>query len=304
MRIVVSGGTGFIGRSLVARLLGRGDEVVVLTRSGKLPENLAGQARASALAWDPPAPGAWQKSIDGADAVVHLAGEQAVGQRYTETVKKRIFASRVTSAERLVEAVAKAEKKPRVFVSASGVGYYGGRLDDTPLDESAPAGSDFLADVCVHWEAAARAASEFGTRVAIARTGVVFGKHGGALETMSKPFKLFVGGPIASGRQYFSWIHLEDVVAVYLRLLDDDVSGPVNAVAPEAVPQGELARALGRALGRPALLPAPSFALRALFGEGATPLLTGQNAVPHALEKLGFTWKFPTLEGALRDCLA
>ncbi len=285
------------------RLAARGDDIVVLTRAGKLPKRLASTARVEAVAWDPPAPGPWQKSIDGADAILHLAGEQAVGQRYTDAVKQRIFASRVLSAERLVEAVGMADKKPRAFVSASGVGFYGGRLDDAPLDESAPPGDDFLANVCVRWEAAAQAASEYGARVAMVRTGVVFGKHGGALATMALPFKLFVGGRLASGRQYFSWIHLEDVLNVYLRLLDDDVRGPVNAVAPEVVPQAEVARTLGRILGRPALLPAPGFALKALFGEGATPLVTGQNAVPRALEKLGFEWRFPTLEAALRDCL-
>ncbi|HEV8247290.1 MAG TPA: TIGR01777 family oxidoreductase, partial [Polyangiaceae bacterium] len=222
MRIVVSGGTGFIASALVPRLAARGDEVLILSRSGKLPERFAQSPGLSALSWDPPAPGPWQKSIDGVDAVVHLAGEQAVGQRYSEAVKKRIVASRVGSAERLVEAIAMAERKPRAFISASGVGYYGGRLDDLPLDESAPAGSDFLADVCRQWEAAARTAEPHGVRVAIARTGVVFGRHGGALETMIKPFRLFVGGPIASGQQYFSWIHLQDMVRVYLRLLDDD----------------------------------------------------------------------------------
>jgi len=305
MRVVISGGTGFIGRHLATRLAARGDDLVILTRSGKLPAELSGSGRVTAAAWDPPAPGAWQQSIDGADAIVHLAGEQAVGQRYTAAVKARIHASRVHSAERLVEAIASAEKKPRVFVTASGVGYYGGHRDAEPLDESSPPGNDFLAEVCQQWEGAARTAERYGVRVAIARLGVVFGRGGGALETMVRPFKLFAGGPIGSGRQCFAWVHLEDAISALLLLLDDDsCRGPFNVVAPRTPSQAEVAHALGKVLGRPSIMPAPSFALKLLFGEGALPLITGQNAVPRALREHGFEWKFGDLSAALEDCLA
>jgi uncharacterized protein len=305
MRIVLTGGTGFIGQGLVPQLSARGDEVVALSRSGNLPAGLSGLKGVSAVAWDPPAPGAWQECADGADAIVHLAGEQAVGQRYTPAVKERIISSRVRTAERLVEAVAKAKVRPKVFVSASGVGYYGGHSDDTLFDESSPVGDDFLAKVCEQWEGAAHGAEKHGLRVAIARLGVVFGPGGGALETMARPFKLFVGGPIGNGRQSFTWVHRDDAVRALLLLIDDPTcSGPFNVVAPKSVPQGELARTLGKVLGRPAVLPAPSFALKVLFGEGAVPIVTGQNVAPRKLEQRGFEWRFGELEPALRQSLS
>ena len=305
MKVIISGGTGFIGRHLASRLAARADDVVVLTRSGRLPAELAGSERVTPVTWDPPSGGAWQKSIDGADAIVHLAGEQAVGQRYTDSVKARIFESRVKTAEALVQGIDMAEKKPRVFVSASGVGFYGGRSDAELLDESAPGGHDFLADICKQWEGAVRGAEQYGVRVAIARLGVVFAPDGGALETMVRPFKLFAGGPIGSGRQYFAWVHLEDALRALLLLLDDgSCRGPFNVVAPHALPQAELAHELGRVLGRPSIVPAPGFALKLLFGEGAVPLLTGQNTVPRALSEHGFEWKFGELGAALADCLA
>jgi len=304
MRVVLSGGTGFIGRHLAARLAARGDEISILTRSGKLPEELSGTAGVQAVAWDPPAPGAWQKSIDGADAIVHLAGEQAVGKRHTAAVRERILVSRVASAERLVEAIGAAAHKPRVFVSASGVDYYGGRSDGEPVDESSPAGSDPLSEVCVQWEAAARAAEPHGVRVAIARFGVVFSGDGGPLQTMALPFKLLVGGKLGNGRQYFCWIHLEDALRALLLLLDDDgCRGAFNVVAT-AVPQAELAHTLGKVLHRPSFIPAPGFALKLLFGEGARPLLTGRNAVPRALRERGFEWRFAEVLPALEECFA
>jgi uncharacterized protein (TIGR01777 family) len=256
-----------------------------------------------AVTWQP-APGAWQKCLEGADAVIHLAGEQAVGQRWNSEVKKRLVTSRVDGARALVDAFSKLERAPRVFVSASGVGFYGGRLDDAVVNESSPPGDDFLANLCVQWEAAVRAAEAHGARVAIVRLGVIFGREGGGLEEMVKPFKMFVGGPVGSGRQYFSWIHLDDAVEIFMRSLDDERwTGPVNAVAPHAVPQAEIAKAIGHVLHRPALLRAPTFALKTLFGEGAAPIVTGQNVEPKVLNERGFAWKFRDLEAALRDCL-
>jgi uncharacterized protein (TIGR01777 family) len=303
-RVVVSGGTGYVGRALVRRLVERGAEIVVLSRSGSVPSAFAELASVRVEAWDGLADGVWSQAVDGAAAVVHLAGEQAVGKRYTERVKRGIFDSRVKGAEALVRAIEQAKSRPRVFVSASGVGYYGARDGDAPLTEDTPPGTDFLASVCVAWEAAARAAEPFGVRVVVARLGVVLGRGGGPLATMALPFKLLVGGPLGSGRQVFSWVHLDDAVAAFERCLDDaSLSGPVNVAAPNAVTQKELARELGRALHRPSFMPAPSFALRALFGEGAQPILTGQRPIPDKLERAGFRFRYPTIEAALAEAV-
>jgi uncharacterized protein (TIGR01777 family) len=302
-RIVVSGGTGYVGTALVKRLSATGREVVVLARSGRLPPALQKLPGVNALAWDAQSLGAWASAVDGAAAIVHLAGEPAVGQRFTDTVKQRILDSRVKSGQALVQAIERAEKRPSVLVSASGVGYYGPRGDE-PCDESTPAGDDFLARVCVAWEGAVRAAEALGVRVAITRLGVVLGPGGGALPVMARPFKLFAGGKLGDGRQFFSWVHLDDAVAALERCLDDpSVSGPFNVASPEAVPQAEFADALGRALHRPAWLPAPKFALKLLFGEGSGPILTGQRAVPKRLEAIGFQFRHPGLDETLSDAL-
>lgn len=304
MRVVISGGSGFVGKALVQRLAGRGDQVVVLTRAGTLPTALSGLARVEAVAWQPPTIGDWQACLNGADAIVHLAGEQAVGRRWTPSVKERLVSSRVEGARALVEAMAKVERPPRVVVSASGVGYYGGTLDAMPFNEASPPGDDFLARLCVRWEETVHKAEAYGARVVTVRLGAVFGREGGGLEVMARPFRMFVGGPVGSGRQYFSWVHLDDAIEIFVRALDDENwRGAVNAVAPKAVPQAEVAKAIGRVLGRPSIVPAPTFALKALFGEGAAPIVTGQNVEPKVLLERGFTWKFGELEDALRDCL-
>jgi len=302
-RIVVSGGTGYVGMALVKRLSATGKEVVVLSRSGRLPPSLQSLPGVSAVPWDARSLGAWANVVDGAAAVVHLAGEPAVGQRFTDSVKQRIFDSRVKSAEALVQAIERAEKRPDVLVSASGVGYYGPRGDE-PCDESTPPGDDFLARVCIAWEGAVHGAERFGVRVAITRFGVVIGPGGGALPVMARPFKLFAGGKLGDGRQMFSWVHLDDAVAAVERCLDDaSISGPLNVASPEAVHQSEFADALGHALKRPAWLPAPSFALKLLFGEGSGPILTGQRAVPKRLEAIGFQFRHPKLDETLSDAL-
>lgn len=302
-RIVVSGGTGYVGVALVKRLSATGNEVVVLARSGRVPPSLQNLPGVSAVPWDARSLGAWASAVDGARAVVHLAGEPAVGQRFTATVKQRIFDSRVKSAEALVQAIERAQQRPAALISASGVGYYGPRGDE-PCDESTPPGDDFLARVCIAWEAAVRAAEALGVRVAITRLGVVLGPGGGALPVMARPFKLFAGGKLGDGQQIFSWVHLDDVVAVIERCLNDaSMSGPFNVASPESLPQAEFADALGHALHRPAWLPAPKFALKLLFGEGSGPILTGQRAVPKRLEEAGFRFAHPKLEETLSDSL-
>lgn len=302
-RIVISGGSGYLGKALVARLVQEQREVVVLTRSSELPPELARLPNVRAVRWDAGSPGEWEKTLDGAFGVVHLAGEQAVGARYTEAVKRRIFDSRVKTAQAIVRAIGNAEHRPKVLVSASGVGYYGARGDEA-CDEETPPGDDFLAGVCVAWEGAAREAETLGVRVVSARFGIVLGPGGGALSVMSRPYRMFVGGPIGSGRQMFSWVHLDDALSAIERcLLDATLSGPVNVAAPHAVTHAELAQKLGRTLKRPSLIPAPSFALKLLFGEGATPLLTGQRAVPKKLEQAGFRFAHPDLDEALSASL-
>lgn len=238
------------------------------------------------------------------DAVLNLSGEQAVGVRYSESVKAGILNSRVDTTRWLVRAIEHAEHKPKVFVCASGTGFYGSTLSSARLDESAPAGNDFLALVCVAWEAAAQGAEEFGVRVVRARIAPVLSEKGGALEALLRPFKLFVGGPIGTGKQGFSWLHLDDQIAALLRVCDDSsLTGPVNFCAPQPISNSDLSRVIGELLGRPAFLRAPSFALKTLFGEGAEPLLGGQFAVPRALERAGFEFRYGDVRSALTAIL-
>jgi uncharacterized protein (TIGR01777 family) len=300
-KIVISGGTGFIGRALVSALVARGDEVTVLTRNPKRGEG-TGSTRAAFVAWDPESE-ALPPAISGSNAVVHLAGERAVGMRWSEKVKREIMDSRVHGTERLVQAMKSAEERPSVFVSASGIGYYGPHGDE-PLDESSAAGSDFLARVTREWEAAAVRAEELGIRVVRPRFGIVLGRGGGALVEMAKPFRMFVGGPIASGRQVVSWVHLDDVVGVLMRAIDDvRLQGPINVTSPNAVTNAEMSRAIGKVLHRPSVMRVPEVALRVAFGEGADPLVTGQRAVPRALERLGYAFRYLGVEDAVRDAI-
>ncbi len=301
-RVVVAGGTGFVGQSLV-KALAREREVVVLSRGGELPQSLRDLESVRAVTWDALTVGEWASEVDGAAAVVHLAGAQAVGVRHTKSVKQRLWDSRVTSAEALVEAIRRAGRRPRVLVSSSGVDYYAGRLTDEPVDESSPPGESFLSRLCVAWEGAARGAETLGVRVVSARLGVVLGQEG-PFRTMALPFKLFVGGPLGSGRQIFSWVHETDACAAFVRFIEDPAaSGPFNVVAPEALPQAEFARRLGRALHRPSLVPAPTFALRALFGDGADPIVLGRRAVPKRLLELGFEFAHPSVDAALAEAV-
>jgi uncharacterized protein len=297
-RILVSGGTGYIGSALVKHLLGRGDDVTVLTRGDSAP----GTPRR--VHWEPHTPGDWAKAVDGVDAVVNLAGERAVGVRFTEANKRRIHDSRVVTTRNIVSAIAGAAVKPRVLVSVSGIGYYGDHPASEPLDESHAPGDDFLARLCVDWEGEAQKASVYGVRVINPRMGIVFGPGGGALETMALPFKLFVGGKIGSGRQGISWVHLDDAVAALTLCIDDEsMPAKVNVCSPNPASNSEVSAAIAKALHRPNWLPAPSFGLKALFGEGAEPILTGQYAVPAVLApRLGFTKA--TLSEAVLDGLS
>jgi uncharacterized protein (TIGR01777 family) len=298
-RVLVAGGSGFIGRACVTDLLARGDQVTVLTRGE------AGVRGGQYYQHFEPSDFANADLVGDFDVVINLAGEQAVGVRYTDAVKQRIMHSRVDSTRWLVRAMERAEHKPRVFVCASGTGYYGSSTSRERVDESAPAGADFLALVCVAWESAALRAEASGVRLVRARISPVLSERGGALEALLRPFKLFVGGPIGSGKQGFPWIHLDDCVAVLKRCVDDSaLAGAVNVCAPEPVSNAELSRLIGELLGRPSFLKAPGFALKALFGEGAEPLLGGQYAVPGALQRMGFQFRYRTVREALTAILA
>lgn len=301
-RIVVTGGTGFVGRALVRRFAERGLDVAVLSRGTTLPPELLGLPGVSVVPWDSVTEGDWVRALSGARAVVHLAGERALGRRFTTSLKRRIFDSRVKVAELLVSAMGHVERPPAVLLSASGIDYFAGDTEARAerIDETAPPGTNFLAQVCVAWEHAVAGAAAHGARAVSMRLGAVLGRGGDGLSTMLLPFKLFVGGPLGSGRQLFSWVHLEDVVRAFeLALEAPTLSGPVNLVAPNPVTQKELARAIGHKLHRPALFPVPSFVLKLLFGEGAAPIVLGRRAVPAKLEQAGFTFRYPTIEETL-----
>jgi uncharacterized protein (TIGR01777 family) len=299
MRVAVTGATGTIGRALVAGLSERGDEVTALSRD---PERASSSLGVAAEGWPAPTreppPAA---ALRGRDAVVHLIGE-TIAQRWSDDAKREIRDSRVLGTRNLVaalRALPEAER-PAVLVSQSGAGLYGARGDE-PIDESAPAGDDFVARMVVDWEAEASAAGELGVRVALTRTGPVL-SEGGALAKMLPFFKLGLGGPVAGGRQYFPWVHLDDVVGAVLFALDNEaVSGPLNVTAPEPATNRDFSRALGRVLDRPAFAPVPALALKALYGEMAMIVTTGQRAVPARLTELGYAFRRPDLEDALRD---
>jgi uncharacterized protein len=299
MRITVTGATGLIGRRLVQALKARGDDVTVLSRD---PRRAAAALGARAEAWQPLAGPAPAAALSGRDGVVHLAGEN-VAQRWSDEARRRIRASRETGTRHLVAGLAAADPRPGTLVSASAVGYYGDRGDEV-LEESAPPGEGFLAEVCVAWEREADAAAAHGLRVVKVRTGVVLDAHGGALGRMLPPFRAGIGGPVAGGRQYLPWIHADDLAGLYLAALDAERwSGAVNGSTPEPVTNRDFARALGRVLHRPALAPVPGAALRLLYGEMAGIVTGGQRAVPRRALELGYAFRHRDLEAALRDAL-
>jgi uncharacterized protein (TIGR01777 family) len=299
--VTLTGATGLIGPQLVSLLQRRGAAVTVLSRDPERAALLLGDVEA--VRWDPLAEAAPVRALSGRDAVVHLAGEP-VAQRWSGQVKRAIRDSRVLGTRNLVQGMRACESCPAVLLSSSAAGYYGPRNEE-PLDEDAPPGRDFLAGVCVEWEREAAAAGELGTRVCVLRTGVVLDASGGALAKMLPPFRLGIGGPVGSGRQFISWVHTEDLVALVLAALEDERwSGPINGTAPAPVQNREFARALGRVLHRPAVLPVPALALRALYGEMAQIVTTGARIVPAKALVLGYEFLHPELEEALRSALA
>jgi hypothetical protein len=295
MKVFITGGTGFVGKTLAPALVRSGREVTILTRSGK--------GEIPGVSWvkgDPTQRGGWQEKVKGHEAVINLAGA-SIFTRWTQEAKKALRESRMLTTRHLVEAMEGG--KGNALISTSAIGYYGFHGDEN-LTEDSPPGGDFLANLARDWEAEAREAEKKGCRVVITRLGIVLGEKGGALGQMIPLFEKFVGGPLGSGQQWFSWVHIEDLARGFLFLLEHpDISGPVNFTAPNSVRNKELARSLGRILGRPAFLPAPGFMLRLILGEFGSILLEGQRVLPHKLLQAGFQFQYPEIDGALRQVI-
>lgn len=300
MKVAITGATGFVGNRLVSVLKEKSIDVLVISRDVEKAHRLFPSA--AAIQWNPPDSGPSAGSFVGVDTVVNLAGA-TVARRWTSRVKQSVRDSRVLSTRLLVESLLQESTKPKVLVSASAIGYYGPR-GDTKYDESGPGSNDFLGDVSRQWEAEAMRAASGGIRVVTPRIGIVLGSGGGALAQMLFPFKMGVGGPIGDGSQWMSWIHIDDLVNLFLHAIEKSgVSGPLNATAPEPVTNREFSKTLGRVLKRPAFLPTPPFALKLAFGEFADILSTGQRIVPAKALASGFQFRYPSLEGALRNIL-
>jgi len=300
MKVTVTGATGNLGRALVSELHGRGHEVTALSRNANSGIEKLGP-HAKVLEWPspkeaPPPP----EALNGQHAVIHLLGEP-IAQRWSDEVKKELRDSRVQSTRQLVEGMRAASPRPEILVSQSASGYYGNRGGEE-LDESSAAGDDFLADLVVEWEAEARKAEELGMRVATTRTGVVLSEEGGALDKMLPFFKAGVGGPVAGGRQYVPWVHSDDVTGALIAVMENDAaSGPVNVSSPEPATNRELSKTLGRVLNRPAFAPVPGVAVKTLYGEMAQIVIAGQRMRPRRLQELGYSFRRPELEAALRS---
>ncbi len=306
MRIIITGGTGFIGRQLAAELLGTGYEVVVLSRN---PAKVAGlPPEVQVERWDAASARGWGALADGALAIVNLAGENLAGEgflpsRWTDARKARIRDSRLDAGRAVVEAVSAATLKPKVVIQSSGVGHYG-TLSDKVFTESDPPGDDFLARLTVDWEASTAAVAKQGVRHVSIRSGVVLSPDEGALNRLILPFKLFAGGPMGSGKQGFAWIHPVDEIAAIRFLVENETAdGPFNLVAPHPTTYAEFARTLGRVMNRPYWFPVPAFVLRAALGEVASTVLEGQRAMPRKLLDLGFCFRFPDAESALENLI-
>jgi len=301
-KIIITGATGLIGIELCNALINRGDEVTVFTRSIESAKKILGN-KLSYVRWDYKNPIQWQDSLMDQDAVIHLAGANLFGKRWTDRYKKILIESRELSTRNLVSGLRNSQSKAKVFISSSGIGYYGSRGDEI-LTEKSKLGEDFLARVCDLWEREAEKASGIGIRTAMLRQGIVLSNKGGALAKFLQTFNLFIGGALGNGKQWFPWIHIDDLVNIYLFILDNaEISGSVNVVSPENVRMNEFAKTLGRVLNRPSIFKVPEFALRVFLGEAASAIISSQRAVPKKLINHGFKFKFESLDDALKDLL-
>jgi uncharacterized protein (TIGR01777 family) len=301
MRVFITGGTGLVGSRLLKRLEGRGDHAVVLTRRPEVAQSMFG-AGCTVSAGDPMESGPWAEAVRDCDAVVNLAGEGVFNRRWSASFKEMLYASRIKTTENVVAALL-ARPAGKVLVNASAIGYYG-FTGDEELTERSPAGTDFLAQLCVAWENATLPAAAQGIRTVNLRIGVVLDRAGGALKKMLTPFKMFIGGPVGSGKQYVSWIHQEDLVGLVLFALDNaHVSGPMNGTAPAPVTNKAFSKALGRALHRPSFMPTPRIMLRVMLGQVAGLITGGQRVLPKKALELGYRFRFVDIDAALRDLL-
>lgn len=300
MKVVAAGMGGFIGQAL-GKALSSSHELVVLKRK---TSSSSLTFRCRQVVWNPPVLDSWIQEVDGCDAVINLSGEPMVGKKWTVEQKKELWESRIKTTQTLTGAIASADLKPKVFLNASAIGFYGPHRDEM-LDESTGPGAGFLSELCKAWEEEAGRAEKYNVRTVFLRTGIVLGKEGGALLKMLTPFKMGLGGPLGSGRQYMSWVHIDDEVGAILWAIDNaKIKGPLNLTAPAPVTMNEFARTLGRVLHRPAFFPVPGFILKLLLGESAEILLTGQRVFPKKLIESGYRFRFQSLQDALKDLVA
>lgn len=301
-RIVVTGASGLIGKKLVNALIQRGDEVTVFSRNAEKAKSIFPNAK-ECVEWDYRKSDLWKSKLENSDAVVHLAGINLFAKRWNEDFKKAVLESREVSTKNLVEAIKSYINKPEVFISASGIGYYG-NSGETILDEKSPMGNDFLADVCEVWERESQKAGEYGVRNVQIRTGLVLSPEDGALKQMLPPFKFFIGGPLGSGKQWASWLHIDDIVRIYIHVIDNNkLSGAVNAASPNPVRMKEFAKTLGKVLNRTSLFPIPKFILRIVVGEAVEVVTASQKIDVKKLLNSGYQFQFSDLSKALENLL-
>ena len=305
MKIAISGATGFVGSRLVERLHTEGHRILVLTRNPTFAQKVFPSPafpNLEIIAYTPSVSGTWQDSIAGCDSVVNLAGEPIAEGRWTPERKQEILNTRKLGTQKIVEAIAKANPHPTVLVNTSAIGYYG-TSETASFDEDSASGNDFLSQVCREWEAAATKVKDTNVRLVILRFGIVLG-NGGALGKMITPFKLFAGGPIGSGQQWFSWIHLDDIVGLIIQALTKPtMEGVYNATAPQPVRMNDLSTTMGNVMNRPSWLPVPGFAIEAILGDGAKVVLEGQQVLPKRTLESGFEYQYPNLQSALTQIL-
>jgi len=302
-KVIITGATGLIGRELVNALHQRGDEITVFTRNTSKAKSLFPQS-IKLVEWDYNKPEIWQSSLEDANAIIHLAGTNLFAKRWNKKFKEDILNSREISTRNLVTAIKSCKNKPEVFISASAIGFYGNRGDEN-LTESSSAGNDFLANVCKVWESEAEKVKDLGLRNVRVRTGIVLSPEDGALKQMLLPFKLFIGGPLGNGNQWMSWLHIDDMIQIYLYALDNkEISSAINAVAPNPLRMKEFAKTLGKILKRPSIFPVPKFILRLVVGDAASVVTASQKVSADKLLKAGYKFKFTKLSDALQNLLS
>lgn len=300
MRVIITGGTGLIGTALTKSLSSDGHEIIILTRN---PRQNVGQPNVRQVKWDASTADGWGHLADGADAIINLAGENLADGRWTEERKKRIYTSRINAGKAVVEAISAASTKPKVLIQSSGIDFYPQHPDKIVTEADGP-GTGFLPQICFDWEASTAPVEAMGVRRAVIRSGIVLSNDGGAWPRIVLPFKFFAGGPIGSGKQYWSWIHIDDEVNAIRYLIDNpQASGVFNFTSPQPLTNKDFAATIGRVMGRPSLFPVPAFALQIAFGEMAELLLGSHRAMPQRLQELGYTFKYPTAEEAFRALL-